>query len=272
MLQQKKEICQENYKREIMNRKEVKPKKFFGQHFLKNEAIANHISVSIQSDVDYVIEVGPGTGVLTKFLTQQYKEKFAVAEIDRDSVSYLEVHYPELEIIKGDFLKLDLTAFGNQIAVIGNFPYNISTEILFKCLENKDVVVEMVGMFQKEVAERVVSPSGSRVYGIVSVLLQTFYDAEYLFTVEADEFIPAPKVRSAVIRLKRNSVKSLPCDEKLFKTIVKLAFNQRRKMIANAIKSFVDTSTLPYMTKRAEQLSVEQFIELTLAIEKIKSN
>jgi 16S rRNA (adenine1518-N6/adenine1519-N6)-dimethyltransferase len=254
-----------------MNRSDVKPKKSFGQHFLKNTSIANHISVSIQNTPDFVIEVGPGTGVLTQFLMQQYPENFAVAEIDRESIAYLKIHYPNLDIIEGDFLRLDLSEYGSKVAIIGNFPYNISTEILFKCLDYKENVVEMVGMFQKEVADRVVSKEGSKVYGIISVLLQAFFDVEYLFTVEAEEFIPPPKVRSAVIRLRRNGVTDLGCDPKLFKTVVKLAFNQRRKMLSNALKSLAETSTLPYMNKRAEQLSVAQFIELTQAIEHLQN-
>ena len=249
----------------------VKPKKHLGQHFLKDETVSNRIACSISSFADDVtiIEVGPGTGALTKFLL---KRNFSIVafEVDRDSIDYLAINFPNLQVRNQDFLKLDFSEFkGQQIVVAGNFPYNISSQILFKVLDEKEVVVELVGMFQKEVAQRVSQQPGSKAYGIVSVLVQAFYDVEYLFTVDEHVFDPPPKVKSGVIRMKRNSLKRLPCNEELFKKIVKATFNQRRKMIRNTVKSIFGKTTVdhPLFTKRPEQLSVEDFVELTNFLE-----
>ena len=211
-------------------------------------------------------------GVLTQFLIPLDTETFVI-EIDKESVSYLKKHYPELDnhLIEGDFLKLPLQEiFKEPIAIIGNFPYNISSQILFKAIDHKDLIPEIVGMFQKEVAERVVSPPGSKKYGITSVLLQCYYDVEYLFTVDETVFDPPPKVKSAVIRLRRNDRDKLDCDEKKFVQVVKTAFGQRRKTLRNALKSLnlVDENTASqYLSLRAEQLSVEDFMNLTSCFE-----
>jgi len=248
----------------------VKAKKSLGQHFLKDLTIAKKIveSLTIDGNSD-VLEIGPGTGVLTQFLIVDAKINLAVAEIDRESVEYLKVHYPQLgdRLWAGDFLKMDLTKiFSDKFLVIGNFPYNISSQIFFKVLDYKERVPMVVGMIQKEVAERLASPPGNKNYGILSVLLQAWYDIEYLFTVDENVFSPPPKVKSAVIRLKRNSRESLGCDEILFKAVVKTAFNQRRKAIRNSIKPLLDGKILPdsyLLGQRPEQLSVEEFVELT---------
>jgi len=248
----------------------VKAKKSLGQHFLKDLTIAKKIveSLTIDGNSD-VLEIGPGTGVLTQFLIVDAKINLAVAEIDRESVEYLKVHYPQLgdRLWAGDFLKMDLTKiFSGKFLVIGNFPYNISSQIFFKVLDYKERVPMVVGMIQKEVAERLASPPGNKNYGILSVLLQAWYDIEYLFTVDENVFSPPPKVKSAVIRLKRNSRESLGCDEILFKAVVKTAFNQRRKAIRNSIKPLLDGKILPdsyLLGQRPEQLSVEEFVELT---------
>jgi 16S rRNA (adenine1518-N6/adenine1519-N6)-dimethyltransferase len=219
-----------------------------------------------------VLEIGPGMGVLTQFLFQSEKYKTVAIEIDRESIGYLQKKFPGFadQIISGDFLQTDLRKLfaGEKVSVIGNFPYNISTQILFRVMEFKDVVPEVVGMFQKEVAQRIASPPGSKVYGITSVLLQAYYDIEYLFTVDEHVFDPPPKVKSAVIRLVRNEVEKLDCDEKLFVRLVKMAFNQRRKMIRNSIKQLFqkDGFSHPFLEKRPEQLSLQQFIELTQSI------
>jgi 16S rRNA (adenine1518-N6/adenine1519-N6)-dimethyltransferase len=254
----------------------VRAKKQFGQHFLTDETIAEDIvkSLSLTSQYKIVLEVGPGMGVLTKYLVTRQNFETHVIDIDRDSIAYLKKHFPVLEgkIIEGDFLALDLaTLFNNQsFAVIGNFPYNISTEILFKVLDHKNTVPEVVGMFQKEVAERIAAKPRNKTYGITSVLLQAFYDIEYLFTVHEHVFNPPPKVKSAVIRLKRNAVQQLDCNEKLFKQVVKAGFNQRRKTLRNSIKAFpLKPEFLDhiYLTKRAEELSVSDFVALTNMIE-----
>lgn len=210
-------------------------------------------------------------GVLTKYLIKKDELDFHVVEIDRESVAYLHDHYPTLDVIEGDFLQYDLTSlFHDTFSIIGNFPYNISSQILFKVFDNRDRVSEVVGMFQKEVAERVAAGPGSKTYGILSVLLSAFYNIEYLFTVNENVFNPPPKVKSAVIRLRRNDVKSLECDEKLFVQVVKAGFNQRRKTLRNALRQLnlplgrISEETL---AKRAEQLSVAQFIEITKTIE-----
>ncbi len=251
----------------------VKAKKHLGQHFLKDEDIARNIVDSLSDSASKVLEVGPGMGVLTKYLLQKENVETYVVEIDDESVSYLKEHYPALapRIIEKDLLKLKLEDyFSDSFSVIGNFPYNISSQILFKVLDYKDQVPEVVGMFQKEVAERVAEPPGSKAYGILSVLLQAYYDIEYLFTVHENVFSPPPKVKSAVIRLKRNNVEKLECDEKLFKTVVKTAFNQRRKTLRNSIKSMIGNAPdIPadLLAKRPEQLSVQDFITLTKYIQ-----
>ncbi len=250
---------------------EVKAKKFLGQHFLTDESIARRIVESLTGRSNHVIEIGPGMGVLTKYLIENKELDFHVVEIDRESVAWLHEHYPTLDVIEGDFLKLDLNAlFHDSFAVIGNFPYNISSQILFRIFECRNQAVEVVGMFQKEVAERVAAGPGSKTYGILSVLLSAFYNIEYLFTVHEHVFNPPPKVKSAVIRLVRNDVTALECDENLFVKVVKAGFNQRRKTLRNALRSAglnVDAVSEAVLGKRAEQLSTAEFIELTKTIE-----
>ena len=250
---------------------EVKAKKFLGQHFLTDEKIAERIVESLSTEANHVLEIGPGMGVLTKYLIKKEELDFHVVEIDRESVAYLHDHYPTLDVIEGDFLQYDLTSlFQDTFSIIGNFPYNISSQILFKVFDNRDKVTEVVGMFQKEVAERVAAGPGSKTYGILSVLLSAFYNIEYLFTVNENVFNPPPKVKSAVIRLKRNDVKGLECDEKLFTQVVKAGFNQRRKTLRNALRQLnmpLDKISEEILAKRAEQLSVAQFIEITKTIE-----
>lgn len=250
----------------------VRAKKHLGQHFLKDETIALHIVESLKHSSLYkkVLEVGPGMGVLTKYLINQPAYETFIIDIDRESIAYLKKNYPVLEnrIIEGDFLKLDFNRLfpDERFAVIGNFPYNISTEILFKVLDHKNQVPEIVGMFQKEVAERIAAKPGNKTYGITSVLLQAFYNIEYLFTVHENVFQPPPKVKSAVIRLTRNSIQRLDCDEKLFKQVVKSGFNQRRKTLRNSIKAFKlkpEFLDHKYLTQRAEELSVADFVQLT---------
>ncbi|MDA7794635.1 16S rRNA (adenine(1518)-N(6)/adenine(1519)-N(6))-dimethyltransferase RsmA [Flavobacteriales bacterium] len=247
----------------------VRAKKHLGQHFLTDLEIAQNIAHSLDTNLhSTILEVGPGMGVLTKYLLPLNSELFVV-EIDKESVRYLKNHYPKLEnhIIEGDFLQLPIEQiFQTKIGLIGNFPYNISSQILFKALDHKNTITEIVGMFQKEVAERVASPPGKKAYGIISVLLQCYYDIEYLFTVNEDVFDPPPKVKSAVIRLRRNNRENLPCDEKKFIRTVKTAFSMRRKTLRNALKSLnlVDEiKAKKFLDLRAEQLSVEDFFELT---------
>ena len=250
---------------------EVRAKKFLGQHFLTDEKIAERIVESLSTDTPHVLEIGPGMGVLTKYLIKKEELDFHVVEIDRESVAYLHDHYPTLDVIEGDFLQYNLTSlFQDTFSIIGNFPYNISSQILFKVFDNRDKVTEVVGMFQKEVAERVAAGPGSKTYGILSVLLSAFYNIEYLFTVHENVFNPPPKVKSAVIRLRRNDIKSLECDEKLFIQVVKAGFNQRRKTLRNALRQLnmpLDNVGEEMLAKRAEQLSVAQFIEITKNIE-----
>lgn len=251
----------------------VKAKKHLGQHFLKDEDIAKKIADTLTGNgYDTALEIGPGMGVLTKYLLEKDYTTHVI-EIDRASVAYLQAHFLNLSqrIISANFLKLDIsTTFkGEQLAIIGNFPYNISTQIVFKTLENKAQIPELCGMFQKEVAKRIAEKAGSKVYGILSVLTQAFYDVEYLFTVPPDVFDPPPKVESGVIRLTRKADYTLPVDEKLFYTVVKTAFNQRRKTLRNSLKSFNLSDKLREDTifaQRPEQLSVEQFIQLTQKI------
>jgi 16S rRNA (adenine1518-N6/adenine1519-N6)-dimethyltransferase len=245
----------------------VRAKKHLGQHFLKDKRIAAAIVVSLNAaECDAVIEVGPGMGVLTQFLVERNFPSLKVVEIDAESVEYLQNNVIGIgQIIKGDFLEFDLQPMGSRIAIIGNFPYNISSQIFFKILDNRDRVTEVTCMVQREVAERICSAPGSRVYGILSVLLKAWYDIDYLFTVNENVFSPPPRVKSAVIHLQRNNRERLDCDEKLFLSVVKRCFNQRRKMIRNPIKMMVghDAGTMPLLSLRAEQLSVEQFVELT---------
>ena len=217
----------------------VRAKKHLGQHFLKDESIAKRIADNLRGEAS-VLEIGPGMGVLTKYLKDNSAVKaLKLVEIDTESVTYLNENYPELkqDIISGDFLKMNLnTIFPTPYAIMGNFPYNISNQILFKVFDNRNIINQVVGMFQKEVAERVVAPSGSKTYGILSVLLSAYYTGEYLFTVDEDVFSPPPKVKSAVIRLVRNTTTQLDCDEALFVRLVKTAFNQRRKMLRSSLK------------------------------------
>ena len=244
--------------------KKVKAKKYLGQHFLKDLSIAEEIVNQIKVKENTILEIGPGMGVLTTFLINKTK-KLKVIEIDKESVFYLRLHYPELKIIEGDFLKLDLNKFKNNISIIGNFPYNISSQILFKTFENRDKVTEVVGMFQKEVAERIASIKGKK-KGILSVLIQAFYDVEYCFEVDNHHFYPPPKVKSGVIKMKRNGRENLGCDEKIFIKIVKAGYNQKRKTLRNALKSFnlnLNSKTEILLQKRAEQLNVNEFIFLT---------
>ncbi len=251
----------------------VRAKKALGQHFLTDLNIARKICDSMSggssAEPATVLEVGCGMGILTQFLLQRDDITTWGAEIDSESVEYLHEHYPDFapRLVEGDFLKMDLREkFSSPLRVIGNFPYNISSQIFFKVIENRDIVPECVGMIQKEVAVRIAEPPGSREYGILSVLLQAWYDIEYLFTVGEKVFNPPPKVKSAVIRLKRNDVKELGCDEALFVKVVKASFGQRRKMLRNSLKSvFGDFGGAEhrFFTQRAEQLSVADFVELT---------
>lgn len=277
----------------------VRPKKALGQHFLVDLNIARNIVNALGTDHDLVIEVGAGMGVLTQYLIEDQLDKLQVVEIDTESVEFLKNKFPMLEghLTLGDFLKQDLTSFraersdrhfdrpqgaekspaiegdsstalgmtGNDVAVIGNFPYNISSQIFFQILKYRNNVSECVGMIQKEVAERIAAGPGSKTYGILSVLLQAWYDIEYLFTVHENVFNPPPKVKSAVIRLKRNNVKELGCDEKMFVTVVKQAFNQRRKTLRNSLRSLIPAEIIDneIFNKRPEQLSVAEFVELT---------
>ena len=251
----------------------VRAKKHLGQHFLKEDDIARRIAESLTGHGGYthVVEVGPGTGALTRHLVHRPATKLVCYEVDRESVDYLERTYAGLDVRDSDFLRMHPDAVcPGPIAVIGNFPYNISTQIVFKILEHRDRFPEMVGMFQKEVADRICTGPGSRTYGITSVLAQVWYDMELLFSVEREAFIPPPAVRSAVLRMERNDVMEMPCDEDLFKRVVKTAFNQRRKTLSNAMKGFRELPKgVPsgYASKRAEELSVQDFIELTLACE-----
>lgn len=252
----------------------VKAKKHLGQHFLTDESIAQKIADALTySGYSKTIEVGPGMGVLTKYILEKPTETFVV-EIDTESVDYLQTHYLNLanNIISKDFLKYDLNEIfkGEQFAIIGNFPYNISSQILFKAIEMRTQVPEFAGMFQKEVALRICEKKGSKVYGILSVLTQAFFDTEYLFTVPPEVFNPPPKVDSGVLRLMRKENFTLPCDEKLFFRVVKTAFQQRRKTLRNSLKTFAFSDSLKedvIFDLRPEQLSVEQFIEITQKID-----
>ena len=252
---------------------EVRAKKALGQHFLTDLNIARKICDSLsggsQESPCEVLEVGCGMGVLTQFLLKRDDIRTWGAEIDTESVEYLHVHYPDFapRLIEGDFLKMNLAErFPEGLQLIGNFPYNISSQIFFKVLENRHLIPECVGMIQKEVAVRIAEPPGSREYGILSVLLQAWYDIDYLFTVNETVFNPPPKVKSAVIRLKRNGVEKLDCDEAIFIKVVKASFNQRRKMIRNSLRAVFGNfggEEHEFFSKRAEQLSVADFVALT---------
>lgn len=251
----------------------VRAKKNLGQHFLKDKDIAQKIVESLQANnVDKVLEIGPGMGVLTQFLLQNKSYETSVVEIDRESVEYLNTHFPEIKerIISADFLRLNLhNHFTEPFAIIGNFPYNISSQIFFKVLEYHNQIPEVVGMLQKEVAERLAAGPGSKTYGILSVFLQAYYNIEYLFTVDQDQFIPPPKVKGGVIRLTRNQTEHLNCDEKLFKGIVKMAFNQRRKTMRNSLRTMITSDELkanPIFDKRPEQLGVDEFVRIVRMI------
>ena len=249
----------------------VRPKKHLGQHWLTDTNIAKRITDSLSADgSNNIIEVGPGKGVLTGLLLDREQINFVPVEIDRESVEYLKNQFPGIEskLVEGDFLTLNLNTIFNEtenFRIIGNFPYNISSQIFFKMLDHKDQVTEVVCMIQKEVAERLASPPGNKTYGILSVLLQTWYHIEYLFSVSPGSFFPRPDVQSAVIRLTRNDRKELGVDQKKFKTVVKMAFNQRRKMLRNSVKGLLSGSVMenPLFQRRPEQLSVDEFIELT---------
>ncbi len=254
----------------------VRAKKHLGQHFLKDPRIAERIASSVLSRDIFVLEIGPGMGILTKPLLEIHKDNLSVVEIDRDSVAWLETNLSEISgrIYSEDFLKMDLSArFPSPMVITGNFPYNISSQILFKALDYRDQVVELTGMFQKEVAERVASGHGNKTYGILSVLIQLFYKCEYLFTVHENDFVPPPKVKSGVIRLSRRQDYTPDCDEKFLFTVVKTAFNQRRKTLRNALSGIIgayDTSSLsPWLQKRAEQLAPEEFVEMTRLISEV---
>lgn len=249
----------------------VRAKKHLGQHFLTDKSTASRIVGALRPELGYatVLEVGPGMGILSDFLIVDPTYETWMIDVDDESITYLRQKYPHLgsRLIHGDFLKLDFTEhFADQLAIIGNFPYNISSQILFKILDERQRVVEMVGMFQREVAERCTARPGGKEYGILSVLLQTYYQVEYLFTVKAGAFNPPPKVLSGVIRLTRNKVNTLSCDEQLFRRVVKTAFNQRRKTLRNALAPLIAKNQLgenPLYNLRAERLSVEDFIQLT---------
>ncbi|MBX2965899.1 MAG: 16S rRNA (adenine(1518)-N(6)/adenine(1519)-N(6))-dimethyltransferase RsmA [Cyclobacteriaceae bacterium] len=262
----------------------VRPKKSLGQHFLHDKNIAEKIvqGLTTSEHTEPVLEIGPGMGVLTQFLLKRKELDLTVIEIDRDSVAYLEKHYPGLPIIAGDFLELDLSeTFTGRYSIIGNFPYNISSQIFFNVLENRERVWQVVGMVQKEVADRIAAPHGNKTYGILSVLIQAFYTIQYLFKVPPGVFNPPPKVMSAVIRLERNERTALPCDERLFFKVVKQGFNNRRKTLRNALKNLILPAfehlppevlqhflQAPILDKRAEQLSVGDFIYLTQLMER----
>jgi 16S rRNA (adenine1518-N6/adenine1519-N6)-dimethyltransferase len=249
----------------------VRAKKHLGQHFLTDKKIAAKIVDGLKHTDQYtqILEVGPGMGILSDILLERKDLETYMIDIDRESYLFLQKKYPQVgdRLILGDFLALDLsTIFPGKFSIIGNFPYNISSQILFKVLEHRDRVVEMVGMFQKEVAERCASPAGTKDYGILSVLIQAYYNIDYLFTVKPGTFNPPPKVNSGVIRLSRNQAVTLPCDEKLFWRVVKAGFNQRRKTLRNALSGTIPKDKMDdhaYFDKRAEQLTVDDFIALT---------
>ena len=253
----------------------IKPKKFLGQHFLTDLSVAQRIANTVDAYPDIpILEVGPGMGVLTQYIIPKQRP-FKVVEIDFDSVPYLHEHFPELgdNIIEGDFLKMDLQEVfdGKPFVLTGNYPYNISSQIFFKMVENRNLIPCCTGMIQKEVAERMAASPGGKTYGVLSVLIQAWYDVEYLFTVHENVFNPPPKVKSAVIRLIRNNKQTLGCDEQLFRRIVKTVFTMRRKMMRNGMKQILgkDSPRLadPMFTKRPEELSVQDYVDLTNRVE-----
>jgi 16S rRNA (adenine1518-N6/adenine1519-N6)-dimethyltransferase len=252
----------------------VKPKKSLGQHFLTDNNIARKIVDSLTfTNYSQVLEIGPGMGVLSAYLLELPGKDMKFVEIDRSSLEYLNEHLPEIrgKVYEGDVMRISLAEFfTGPFAVIGNFPYNISSQLFFRILENKGQVTEVVCMLQKEVARRLASPPGSREYGILSVFLQGYYDIEYLFTVPPQVFNPPPKVQSAVIRLRRNARQALPCNEVLFAKVVKTAFNQRRKVLRNSLRSMYHPEAMldEIFRKRPEQLGVEEFVQLTILAEK----
>lgn len=253
--------------------KVVRAKKHLGQHFLNDINIAKRTTDLLKKrENQNILEIGPGMGMLTQYLIEK-KTNLKLIEIDLESIVFLENNFSNIEnkIIEGDFLKININnIFKSDISIIGNFPYNISSQILFKVYENKDIIFELVGMFQKEVAERIISNSG-RKRGILSVFVQAFYNVEYCFTIEAESFSPPPKIKSAVIKLSRNSREKLDCNPVLFKNIVKSAYNQRRKTLRNALKSFnlkIDDKITNLLTLRAEKLSVDEFITITQNVER----
>ncbi|QMU27899.1 16S rRNA (adenine(1518)-N(6)/adenine(1519)-N(6))-dimethyltransferase RsmA [Adhaeribacter radiodurans] len=255
--------------------KKVNPKKHLGQHFLTDENIAARIveQLTLPSGVNEVLEIGPGMGVLTKYLVQHSDYQTTIIDIDRESISYLKAHFPQLtdRIVEADFLRLDLSKlFPSKFSIIGNFPYNISSQIFFKVLDSRQQVAEVICMLQKEVAERIAAGPGSKVYGILSVLLQAFYTIEYKFTVGREVFDPPPQVLSGVITLVRNQVEQLPCNEKKFFEVVKLSFGTRRKTLRNCLRPYQlpeEITKEPIFDKRAEQLSVAEFVYLTQLVE-----
>jgi len=254
---------------------EVRPKKHLGQHFLNDKRVAQRITESLRADgCDTVLEIGPGMGVLTFNLSHRFGDKLTAVEVDHESVDYLKRNLPELRIIEADFLQIDINELlKGKFAVIGNLPYNISSQIFFRIIEHRAIVPEVVVMVQREVAQRIAEKPGSRTYGILSVLLQAFYNIEYLFTVSEGCFTPPPKVKSAVIRLTRNNVHDLGCSYTLFERVVKAAFNQRRKTLRNSIRSAFNGIEISdtFGSKRAEQLSVANFVDLTLEVERLLS-
>ena len=256
------------------NHMEVRAKQALGQHFLTDQSIAKGIVDALRGEK--VLEVGPGMGVLTQYLLPIRGENLKAVEIDTESVAYLKSHFPELgeNLVAGDFLKMNMgTLFDGEYSVIGNFPYNISSQIFFKILEHRDRIPEVVCMIQKEVAERIAEKPGTKTYGILSVFLQAWYDIEYLFTVGSGAFNPPPKVQSAVIRLTRNGRTSLGCDEKLFRMVVKTAFGQRRKTLRNSLKPIIASTgaavdtTDPVFDLRPERLGVDDFVALTVSLQ-----
>jgi len=252
----------------------VRAKKKLGQHFLNDENTVKKIILAIlELKAQNIIEIGPGMGVLSKYLYQQ-DFSFTAIEVDTESVDYLHQHYPDMSVVQGDFLKLDIEPFiSSPSFIVGNFPYNISSQIFFKTIEHRDKIQGLVGMVQKEVAERIVEKEGSKVYGILSILIQTFYDVEYLFTVHENVFTPPPKVKSAVIKLTRNNRKTLDCDEKLYFRLIKESFGQRRKMLRSSLRTHLgQMPDCKFLTERPERLSVDDFIRLTQAVENHKKD
>lgn len=259
---------------------QVRAKKNLGQHFLKDPEIANEIATALEPEGRYkdVLEIGPGMGILTGFLFSREDIRCKALDIDDESIEYLRNHFPfrQNDIIHDDFLKADLSKlFPAQFAIIGNFPYNISSQILFKVLDYRDRIPEVVGMFQKEVAERIAGNPGSRDYGILSVFMQAWYDVKLIMQLNENDFSPPPKVKSAVLRFERKENFKLPCDEKLFRTVVKAAFNQRRKTLRNAMTSVVgkeNADKIPFSGLRAEALTWQQFTELTNFVAALKTS